>query len=374
MGRKLRIAILGTRGIPARYGGFETFAEQLSLRLLSRGHEVLVYGRWYLGDSPQKSSDYLGVTTIPTFTIRQKYVETPLNAITASLDLIRRDVDVVLMCNAANAPMAWILKCGRLPLAINVDGIERRRTKWSKIGKAWYRLGEICSVLFADSVISDAYTIEDYYLETYGCSSDVIPYGSTVTKREAGSTLAEFGLTPGEYILYVSRMEPENNALGVVQAYNQSKVALPLVMVGDAPYAKEYIDQVKQAAGPGVIFTGYQFAERYQELQTHAYMYIQGSEVGGTHPALVEAMGYGNCIIANGTPEHIEVLGGAGAYYFRNDFSDLSRQIEFLVKKRDVATSYGVLAEERAQKLFSWEAVTDKYESLFNRLVDKNTH
>ena len=96
--------------------------------------------------------------------------------------------------------------------------------------------------------------------------------------------------------------------------------------------------------------------------------------MGGTHPALVEAMGYGNCIIANGTPEHIEVLGGAGAYYFRNDFSDLSRQIEFLVKKRDVATSYGVLAEERAQKLFSWEAVTDKYESLFNRLVDKNTH
>jgi glycosyltransferase involved in cell wall biosynthesis len=183
--------------------------------------------------------------------------------------------------------------------------------------------------------------------------------------------LARFGLKPHEYLLYVSRFEPENNALGVVQAYRRSGVTLPLVMVGDAPYAKEYIQAVHQAAGPGVIFTGYQFGAAYQELQSNAYLYIQATEVGGTHPALVEAMAYGNAIVANDTPEHREVLGDAGWYYPKNDFERLSQQLADLVCDSAALVRMGESAAQRAAASFSWEEVATQYEKLFSEMIDR---
>ncbi|NMC64343.1 MAG: glycosyltransferase family 1 protein [SAR324 cluster bacterium] len=288
MDKKLRIAILGTRGIPARYGGFETFAEELSLRLVKRGHEVTVFGRRPFFSSVQETLEYKGVKIQYVPTIFHKYLETPLHGLSSFIAASKRDFDVILLCNAANSPFSWILNLKGLPFAVNVDGIERKRAKWNSLGKLWYRLGERSSVLFAKQLIADAKVIRDYYKEKYSCEAVVIPYGASPIRRDTGKTLQNFGLKAGQYLLYVSRLEPENNALGVVQAYNDSGVTIPLVVVGEAPYAKEYIEQVKEAAGKGVIFAGFQFAEAYQELQSNCYLYIQATEVGGTHPALVE--------------------------------------------------------------------------------------
>lgn len=362
---KLSIAILGTRGIPARYGGFETFAEELSVRLAARGHSVIVYKRHRFGAKVTKEAEYRGVNTVSVPTIMHKYFETPLAAAASFLDLFKREIDVVLLCNAANSPFAWLGKLRNVPVAINVDGIERNRAKWNTLGKLWYRLGERCSILFGNPVIADAKVIAEYYRERYKQETTVIAYGAEARRKEAGGLLRSFNLTPGRYILYVSRLEPENNALGVIEAYNRLETDMPLVIVGDAPYADQYKLKLEQAAGPNVIFTGYQFADAYYELQSNCYLYIQATEVGGTHPALIEAMAYGNCVVANGTPENMEVLADCGKVYAKNQFDQLSEILASLIRSPEEARRLGELAKKRAMERYNWDSITAQYEELF---------
>ncbi|MBN8549506.1 MAG: glycosyltransferase [Deltaproteobacteria bacterium] len=362
----MRVAILGTRGIPACYGGFETFAEEISTRLVQRGHAVTVYGRHPFFRRPKLESPYRGVTLRSSPTIMHKYLETPLHALTSFLDLWTQQFDTVLLCNAANSPFGWLVRLRGLPLYINVDGIERRRSKWNSLGRLWYKLGERASVCFATKVVSDAEVIAAYYRERFGCDSAVIAYGAEPKPLPPGETLRAFNLSSGQYLLYVSRLEPENNALGVIKAYKQSGVTVPLVVVGDAPYAEDYKRQLREAAMPGVIFTGFQFREAYRELRSNCLLYVQATEVGGTHPALVEAMAYGNCVVANDTPEHREVLGDAGEYYAFNDFDDLARRLKTLVASPELLKRYSSAASERAKNKYSWDVITDQYERLLS--------
>jgi glycosyltransferase involved in cell wall biosynthesis len=367
---KYRIALMGTRGIPARYGGFETFAEQLSTRLVARGHQVLVYGRCGVLSKWGAREPIGGVERRDTPTIFHKYLETPLHAFSSAIDLLGQRVDAILLCNGANSPLAPILKCKRVPLVINVDGIERNRAKWNKLGKAWYLLGEHCSVWLATRIVSDAKVIAEYYKQEYGIDSTVIPYGVHPVRRAAGDTLKQFGLTPGRYILYVSRLEPENNALGVIEAYSALQTEFPLAIVGDAPYADEYKRRLRQAAtGKKVVFTGFQFGEAYQEFQSNCYLYIQATEVGGTHPALIESMSYGNCVVSNGTPENIEVVGDAGVIFEKNNFTHLAAILRELLVEPQTVSGFGKQAAARAEQHYSWESVVSQYEQMLGALI-----
>jgi glycosyltransferase involved in cell wall biosynthesis len=369
--RSLRIALLGTRGIPARYGGFETFAEQLSTRLAQRGHTVTVYGRCKIWERWGARAPHLNVQRRETPTIFHKYLETPLHALSSFIDMLFQRCDAALLCNAANSPLAPILLLKRIPLLINVDGIERNRAKWNAFGKLWYLLGERCSVVLATRLVSDAEVIAEYYRDTYGCASEVIPYGVHPVERPAGAVLEQFGLRSGEYILYVSRLEPENNALGVIEAYNRLRTDKPLVIVGDAPYATEYKARLRAAASAKVVFTGFQFGAAYEELQSNCYLYVQATEVGGTHPALIESMSYGNCVVVNGTPENLEVIADAGVSFPKNDFVALAARLEELLANPELAAEYGERARKRAQDRYSWDAIVERYEQLLVDLVER---
>lgn len=361
---------MGTRGVPARYGGFETFAEQLSTRLAARGHEVLVYGRCSFRDSWGKREPLHGVLRRNTPTIFHKYLETPIHAFTSALDLLLQPIDIILLCNGANAPLAPIMLCKRVPLVINVDGIERNRAKWNRLGKAWYLLGEHCSVRLATRIVSDAAVIAEYYRDHHHVDSTVIPYGVHPVARTPGAALKEFNLVPGSYLLYVSRLEPENNALGVIEAYKTLQTEMPLVIVGDAPYATEYKQRLRHAAaGCTIIFTGFQFGEVYQELQSNCYLYIQATEVGGTHPALIESMSYGNCVVANGTPENIEVVGESGIIFEKNNFTHLASIIRELIANPQTVAKFGASAAARVAEHYSWDSVVMRYEDLFDSLI-----
>ena len=365
----MKIAILGTRGIPGRYGGFETFAEELSKRLVGRGHEVTVFGRTRCFPY-ERVRDVDGVKRVNTWTWFGKHAETPLSSLTAFIYLIFFRVDVIVLCNAANSVFASIARLFGMPVIINVDGIERKRSKWGILGRWWYRLGEVSSLLFGSKVVADAYSIGDYYATHYGFSVERIAYGAKGLPAENSDILEEFCLLPKNYILYVSRLEPENNALGVVQAYEASGVEIPLVVVGDAPYAAEYIERVKSAAGPRVVFTGYQFGDAYRALQNNCLLYVQATEVGGTHPALIEAMAYGSAILANGVPEHFEVLGGAGLYYPKNDFKRLADLMHYLTSSPERVSAFGKEAKRRASELFNWDTITDAYEQLCAKVLN----
>ena len=368
MSRNLKIAICGTRGIPARYGGFETFAEELSARLVEAGHTVRVYARSrYI---PKDLRHYRGAQIIRLPAVYHKYLETISHSAFSFIHLLFDPVDVVLICNAANSPLAWILKIRRIPCVVNVDGVERKRAKWNVFGRLWYRLGEICSCLFANRIIADAYVIQDYYAKKYRSQSSVIRYGFRDRNPSIDShVLAEYQLSAGHYLLYVSRLEPENNALVVVRAYNELALSIrkkmPLVVVGDAPYSKEYIEQVKAEACSQVVFLGYKFEADYFALQTGAYAYIQATEVGGAHPALIEAMGFGKCIIANDVPEHREVLGNAGLYYAKKSVTDLAIALDRVISNHDLHETLEKQAFKRAKAEFDWAKITTAYAEVF---------
>jgi glycosyltransferase involved in cell wall biosynthesis len=366
--KPIRLALMGTRGIPAAYGGFETFAEEISRLLVQKNYHVTVYSRHAPGGKKQRGT--VGdVQVYSTLTLMHKYLETPLAALSGFLTLFFKRYDVVFVCNAANSPFSFIPRLLLMPVVTNVDGIERERKKWNALGRLWYRLGEQTAVWFSNRVVADAKVIQDYYREAYSSDSEVIAYGATVKKLPAGDVLSEFELKPQEYVLYVSRLEPENNALGVIEAYVEADIDIPLVIVGDAPYANEYKARLKKAANDRVVFTGFQFGDAYKELRTNCYMYVQATEVGGTHPALVEGMAYGNCVIANGTPENKEVLGDSGLFYNKNNFTELAEILKRLASNAEEVKNWGEKASERAAAEYSWAAVSEKYDTLFRGLI-----
>src|SRR5271157_5927476 len=198
----MRIALLGTRGIPANYGGFETFAEELSTRLAARGHTVTVYCRQRF---PQK--EYRGVRLQYLPTIRHKYLDTLAHTFFSTLHLLAHRADAALYCNGANAIFTLWPRLFGTPVALNVDGIERKRKKWNRLAKAWYLVSEWLATFCPSVVVTDALAIQDYYRRRYRKETVFIPYGADVGPVEGCETLVKLGLEPGWYFLYVSRME-----------------------------------------------------------------------------------------------------------------------------------------------------------------------
>lgn len=357
----MRIALLGTRGIPANYGGFETFAEELSRRLVARGHRVTVWCR-------QRHTEprYLGVDLRYVPTIRHKYLDTIVHTFLSTLDLLVRRHDVALYCNAANAVFTWMPRITGVPVALNVDGLERKRKKWNALARAWYLLSEWLATILPTAVVSDAEKIAEYYRERYGKPTTFIPYGAEVGPVPTTGVLKELGLEPGRYFLYVSRMEPENNALLVREAFEKLGTDMKLALIGDAPYADEYIRRVRDTRDPRVVMPGGIYGTGYHELQSHCFAYIHATEVGGTHPALIEAMGRGALTLFLDTVENEEVAGGA-ALAFRHDnlTEQLARVLAMSERDRE---AYRLAAAGRVRERYSWDAVTDAYERLLTSL------
>jgi glycosyltransferase involved in cell wall biosynthesis len=360
----VKIAILGTRGVPPSYGGFETFAGELSTRLAERGHEVFVYCR---SSGAAGRSTWNGVHRIELPAIRHKYLETVSHAFLSALDALRRDFDVVLVCNAANAFVLPLLCARRMCVAINVDGIERKRRKWNVLGRLVYTIGEAFSASFA-TVIADADVIASYYRSNYQLEPVVIPYGAEFPEEEDSDVLARLGLERGNYILYVSRFEPENNPLEVVREYERVANAPPLVMLGHGLYAPELVKQLHTHASDTILFPGALYGADYRTLQRHALLYIQATEVGGTHPAMIEAMASGGCVLANDTPENREVGGDAAGYFSVHERGRLAGTISELLGNPLKREDFRARARRRAARLYSWNRVTDAYERLFRSM------
>ena len=358
----MHIAILGTRGIPGRYGGFETFADELALRLVERGHRVSVYCR-----EKHSAPTYRGAQLRYLPTIRHKYFDTIAHTAFSTFHLLFHRADVALYCNAANAVFCWMPRLCGMPVALNVDGLERHRKKWNRLAKAWYRVSEWLATFCPTAIVTDAKAIERYYRERYDCGSSMIPYGASPERVESTVALKTLGLEADRYFLYVTRFEPENNPLLVREAFENLDTPLRLALVGDAPYAAEYIAQVKNTRDPRVVMPGYVFGDGYAELQSHCYAYVHATEVGGTHPALIEAMGRGALILYLETAENTEVAGGIGLPFTVATLAAvLQRAVEMSsVERRE----WQERAIGRVRERYSWSAVTDAYEGLFRRLM-----
>ena len=359
----MRIGILGTRGIPACYGGFETLAEELSARLAARGHDVTVYTRSRYATPGVSSHRGAKVRVLPT--IPTKYLDTVVHGALSAVDAAFARYDAVLVCNAINAASCFLPRLsGPTRVVLNVDGLERHRRKWNVVGKLAYRVSEWLSTVVPDTVVSDAAVIQQYYRTRYGIESVFIPYGGDLPRPAGKATLERLGLSAEGYVLYVSRLEPENNALEVVRAYRDVPGNAPLVVVGDAPYGADYIARVRAAADARVLFPGPIYGEGYRELLSNAAAYVQATEVGGTHPALVEAMGYGRVVCYNATPENEEVAGGAALPFQARDPASLAGLLTRILDDPAGHSVWKERARERTRQRYRWDDVVDRYEAV----------
>jgi len=216
--------------------------------------------------------------------------------------------------------------------------------------------------------VTDAQVIQDYYLARHNAPSTMIAYGSEVERRPDRAVVRKWRVEPNRYILYVSRLEPENNAHLVIEAFKKVRTAFRLLIVGDAPYAEQYIEDLKARAkgDKRIIFTGFVFGQDYRSLQQNAYCYVHATEVGGTHPALLEAMGYGNCVLTLATPENLEAVGEAGVSYV--DEFDLAEKLRRVLRDGSLVQAYRNRAQVRVQNCYDWETVVDQYERLFRKM------
>ena len=372
----MRVALMGSRGIPARYGGYETLMEELAPRLAEAGFEVTVYCRAHY--TPPGLREYRGVHLRVLPTLPTRHLDTPVHTFLSCFDALARrqsgegGFDAALVVNGANALFVPLLALSGARVALHVDGIERRRGKWGALGRGVYALSERLACLVPDALVTDAEVIRGYYLERYGADSDAIAYGVDPRPPAGRETLERLGLTSRRYFLYVSRFEPENNPHRVVEAYREVGGDLPLVMVGGAPYARRFIAELRARADRRVLFPGAIYGEGYRELLTHATAYVHATEVGGTHPALVEAMGYGNCILANDTPENREVADAAAWYFQAAAPGSLSELLERALQRPEEARELGRAAARRAAKRYTWERVAEQYRELFLRLAGRS--
>ncbi|GEK21329.1 DUF1972 domain-containing protein [Cellulomonas xylanilytica] len=364
----LSIAMVGTRGVPARYGGFETAVEEVGRRLVERGHRVRVYCRSVDDEVP---GSYLGMDLVALPALRRRSLETLSHTALSVGHLVARRTDVAFVFNAANAPLLPLLRARRIPVATHVDGLEWKRAKWGGTGRRYYRAAESLSVRLSDALIADAQGIADYYTAEFGAATTLLTYGAPRLDDPPADLLGQYGVAPGAYHLVVARFEPENHVELAVEGYVRSGARHPLLVVGSAPYADEYTRRVQAAAGtdPRVRLLGGVWDQAaLDQLYAHALTYVHGHSVGGTNPSLLRAIGAGAATVAFDVSFNREVLGTSGRYFRSAD--DVARQIEDAEGDPAAAAARGAELQARAGD-YDWDEVARGYEQLARDLHDR---
>lgn len=368
----MKIALMGTRGVPASYSGFETCVEQLGQRLVERGHEVTVYCRSH--HITYEGTHYKGMKLVKLPTIPNKYLDTLVHSFISSLHALFQRFDIGMYFIAGNSPVTWIPRLVGTKTVLNVDGLDWKREKWPEFAKKYIQFAEYLATKLPNMYITDSEVVQGYYRDRFNSEPPYIPYGSEIELLPPGDTLAQFGLQAGKYILFVGRLVPENCAHHLVEAFKKLDTDLHCVIVGDAAYAEEYIASLKQLGQEDnrIVFTGYVFGQGYHELGSNALIFVETSGVGGTHPALVEAMAFGNCVVTHDTPENLETIGDAGfSYDGKVGAESLTAVLETLLADEELIAQYAQKAKNRATTAYSWESVTDSYERLFVNLKSR---
>ncbi|MDV7102419.1 DUF1972 domain-containing protein [Gordonia amicalis] len=362
----LRVALIGTRGVPAAYGGFETAAEEIGSRLAERGHSVTVYGR----EDGNVGPAYRGMRRVTLPSIKKKSLETLSHtALSAGHAVIRRSTDAAIVFNAANSPLLPLLRLAHIPVALHMDGLEWRRSKWGRVGRNYYRRAELIGVRQADALIADSPGIADYYKHQFGAATELIKYGAPLLMDASADGISSVGLDVGNYHLVVARFEPENHVLEIIRGYVASSATKPLVIVGSAPYSEDYTAAIEQVAASDsrVVLLGAIYDQSFLDaLYFHAFTYIHGHSVGGTNPSLLRAIGAGTPVIGYDVSFNRDVVDEQG--WFFSDSAELAVAVEEAETSSEM-DQLGCRLRERASEHYTWDGVTDLYEGLLYRLA-----
>ena len=367
----LKISIIGSRGYPYVYSGYETLIKELSERLVARGCEVTVYCHRNLFN--KKPALVKGIKLVYVPTIESKSLSQLIHSFLSMCHAVTSDADVIFAVNAANGPFGLISKIFRKPTAINVDGLEWLRPKWKGLGAKYFKIAARLSTILFDQIINDSDEMRKVYLNLFKKESVVIAYGATVIKSEELSLIKQWPITPKEYYLVVGRMIPDNNADIIVKGFLASNSSKKMVVVGDVFYRDNYADKLKALKDEMLIFKGYvNDSDVLEVLYHHSYMYVHGHEFGGTNPTMIKAMAYGCGILALNTVFNKEMLNNDSyGIYFDKNQEAVRRQINYAdqhpykIKQLRQKSQLGITDK------YNWDCITDQYLEVFKRLAEK---
>lgn len=368
--RPLRIAFVGSRGVPALYSGFETAATEICQRLVERGHDVTVYCRKGYGDESEPT--YRGIKKRYLPRLNVKVADTLSHTFLSLMDCALHPPDVILVVNPANGPLCVIPRLRGTPFAINVDGLEWKRGKWPWIGQRYFYFASWICTKIAPAIIADNRGIQDFYQRQWGSGSYYASYGAEVEESTNPSLLGEFGLRPDGYFLVVARLEPENNAELIVRAFEAVNTDKQLIIVGGSNYPGGWQRRLQESVRDARIrfLDGIYDQAKLTEVICNSYAYIHGHMVGGTNPVLLKALGCGACVLYADVDFNAEVVKDAGVPFPLS--IDGARQVfQRIVDESGSREEFRVRAPQRIRDAYTWDMVTDAYEELCYRLAEK---
>lgn len=366
---RTKIAFLGSRGVPARYSGFEVVVEELGSRLAAQGYDVTVYNRFPRFTVTENTFKGMRLITLPT--ISQKSLDTIVHTTLSSIDAIFRRYDIIYLCGVGNSALAAFLRKFGLKVVINVDGADFRRAKWGTFARQWLKISEFWATRLGDRLIADNREIVSRYVKEYGVEPDYISYGCPFrTNPVACGELQRWGLSPRRYILHVSRLTPENEADLLLSAWRNYRGPLKLVITGSQNYEQAYYRKLRELADDRVIFTGARFDEAYVELSQNALFFVMPAAIEATRLVLLDQMGMGKAILFKESAATREVLGDAAESFDAVQAgTSLTEKLEFLSANPEYCDRLGRLSLARAAEKFDWNLVVDRYRSLFDDLL-----
>jgi len=364
---KMKIVILGARGIPARYGGFDTLVEELSVRLVNQyGMDVTVYCRSNYYEQMQEYCSNVRCVYIAAWRI--KGIESLLHTFVTAIHAVTKRFDIFFIVDPANAPIGMFLKLLGKKVVIHTDGLGWKRRKWGRLSRKYYRWVEFLCAKYIKTIVTDNPVMREYYITNYKRDSECIAYGAENLSGLNDKVLYELGIGNKHYLLVVARLEQENNTDIIIREYVASKVDIPLVIVGDAPYDREYMETLKGLANKRVFFVGrVDDQAKLNTLYAEAYLYIHGHEVGGTNPSLLRAMGLGTAPLVIDVPFNTSVIEDCG-FVFGSNEGELSRVLVELVNDPGLVKEKGSMAKGRADGHFTWDSVAAHYKDYFETI------
>ncbi len=362
MNKNLKIAIIGSRGYPHVYSGYETLVKELSERLVKKGHKVSVYCHSSLFIKKPKQVN--GIELIYTPSIQTKTLSQITNSFFSFIHVCFTKIDVVLVVNSANGPFGILTKMFGIKTCINVDGLEWLRPKWKGFGAYYFKAASKLATIFFDEIITDSTEMKRIYLEKFSKNSTKICYGPTMLKNVGEDVLSTFNLEKNNYFLIVGRLIPDNNVKLIIDGFLKSKSKKYLVVVGDVPYKDSYASCIKKINSKKIILTGYiRSQERLTQLYKHSFAYIHGHEFGGTNPTMINAL-YLNCkILALKTIFNKEMLKNKKSIFFYKNITSISSAINSIEKTHEKLKI--VNKNYKFPDIYDWDFISKQYEKIF---------
>lgn len=367
----MKIAILGSRGIPAVIGGFETFAEEVGTRLAAKGHDITVYCERKL--YPERRKNYKGVKLVYLPALNSKSFEALSYDFLGVVHSLLKQYDILYMLADNTAVLLTLPRIFGKKIVVNTDGIEWLRSKWPWHGKLLIKFNEWMATKLTPHLIVDSKEMGAYYKQRYDRKTTYITNGAELIESIKPERVMNLGLEPGKYMTVICRLEPENNIETIVREFKKVETDIQLAVAGGANYRSKYVQHLLEMSRNDrrILFLGViKDTEMKRELRTNCLAYIHGHQVGGTNPSLLEAMGAGNIILANKNRFNMEVAGETALYWTKRE-GELEEKIRYVLANDEFLRPLGEKARKRAAEFYNWETIASEHEDYFQQILEK---